>query len=100
MTITELIKAIKEENLSKQQIGHYYDQMAILYFEMQDRLADIEKEEALYFSTHKENKVSDISIQRSFNVTESGLEGIKLHRNIKGVEKLLSSLKRRSMEFL
>lgn len=100
MTITELIKAIKESKLTKEMVGGYYDQMCMLYFEMQEKTADLEKAEALYIMAHRDGKESDISIKRSWNVTEQGLELMKMKRQLKGMEKLLGSLKRRTYELL
>ena len=48
MTLNELITAVKEENLSKDALERYRDQLSGLYAQMQMEMADLEKCEALY----------------------------------------------------
>ena len=49
MKLHELILAVKEKNLSKEQLEDYSDQMSNLFAEMMLELADVEKEKAIYF---------------------------------------------------
>ena len=48
MQLKELIVAVKEKNLSKDQLEAYRDQMSHLFADMQFEMATLEKEEALF----------------------------------------------------
>ena len=48
MTLNELIIAVKEKNLTKEQIEAYRDDMSNVYAQMQMEMADLEKKEALF----------------------------------------------------
>ena len=97
MTLTELILAVKEKNLSKDNLEAYRDQMSYLYAEMQLELAEVEKLKALFFVNHKENnqQESDIQIKRLWQFTEKGLREITLKRYCLATKELLNSLKSR-----
>lgn len=47
MKLRELIEAVKEEKLSKDQLENYRDNLSNLYAEMQFELAELEKQKAL-----------------------------------------------------
>ena len=94
MTLNDLIVAVKEKNLSKDQLEAYRDQLSSLYAEMQLEMAELEKEEALYMV----NKPKDESIARRITLweaTESGLRLIVLKRYCLATKELLNSLKSR-----
>lgn len=93
MKLLELIKAVNEKRLSKDELEDYRDQLSSLFAQMQFELADIRKEKAIYFIEHKEK--TDIGTERNWQVTKSGLREIELSHYCKGTEKLLSSLKGR-----
>lgn len=100
MTLETLIKEIKEETLPKESLEKYFDQITYLYCTMNERMAECEKAEALYIVEHKTKDSTDIAIRREWNVTEMGQEAFTLKRNIKSVEKLLSSIKSRIYRLL
>lgn len=95
-TLKELIIAVQEKNLSKDQLEDYRDNMANIsarmFLEMAD--IDIEKKEAIFFS-EKDPKETDVSTKRHWQVTTEGLRQIELKNYIKACDKLLSSLKSR-----
>jgi len=101
ITLKELILAVKEKSLTKDQLENYRDEMSNLFAQMQFELADIEKEKALYFETVKnefvmsKNQMSDISIKRAWQSTKSGLREIELKRYCLATKEMLSSLKSR-----
>lgn len=95
MTLLDLLQAVKEKNLSKEQLENYRDEMASLYADMQIEMAELEKEEAVFFFSKKASDVSDISIKREWRVTNSGQRLILLSRYLKAMEKILASLKSR-----
>lgn len=98
MTIPELIKNVREQNLSKEKLEGYHIELTCLYAEMCDRAGNLEKEEALYLAEC--NEPTKAGAQRKFNVTQSGLELITLKHNLRAVEKLASSIRSRAYKFL
>ena len=95
MTLLELFEAVKEKNLSKDQLEVYRDDLSSLYADMQIEMADLEKAEAVYFYSKTSPEVTDVSIKRTWRVTVSGQRQILLKRYLRGSEKILSSLKSR-----
>ena len=93
MQLKELLLAINEKRLTKQQLEVYSDDLANLYALMQLELADIRKEKALYWLSDK--KESDKATERSWAVTAKGQREIELSHYCKAVEKVLSSLRSR-----
>lgn len=97
MTLRELIIAVKENNLDKDMLEGYRDQLSGLFAQMQLELADIEKEKALYFDSEKtiQPELSDISIKRKWQATQKGLRELELKRYCLATKEMLSSLKSR-----
>jgi len=101
MTLTELIVAVKEKDLSKEELEAYADQMSSLYAEMQLELAEVEKEKAKFFSVYENDKsVTDISIKRAWQSRELGLREITLKRYLLATKELLNSLKSRTFRLI
>jgi hypothetical protein len=95
MTLLELLQAVKEQHLGKDQLEQYRDQLASLYAEMQIEMADLEKLEAIFFYSHKTPEASDVSIKREWRVTKEGQRLILLNRYVKATAKVIDSLKSR-----
>jgi len=99
MTLKELIVAVKEKNLTKEQLEAYADQMSSLFAEMQLEIAELEKLKALYFEGNQVGlmgeTVSDISIKRKWSATKEGQREITLKRYCLATKELLNSLKSR-----
>lgn len=93
MTLKELILAVKEKKLTREQLEAYRDELANLSALMHLELSDIEKEEALYRADSKET--SDIATTRKWQVTKSGQRQIELKHFIKATDKMVSSCKNR-----
>lgn len=94
MQLRELIIAVKEKNLSKDQLENYRDDMSNLFAQMQFELADIEKEEALFL----EDFAPDISVaarKTAWKATKSGQRAIELKRYCLATKEMLNSLKSR-----
>ncbi len=98
MTLIELIKSIREDKLTKQQLEDYHTYLSTLYAEMADRLGDLEKAEAIFMASCEEKTRARAEI--IWNGTAEGLEEIGLKRKIKAVEKLGSSVKHRIFNVL
>lgn len=99
MKLLDLLNAVKDQKLSKEQIEAYRDEMASLYADMQIEIAELEKEEAIYFIANKKDEdgksKSDTDIRRMWRVTTGGQRLILLNRYVKAVSKVLDSLKSR-----
>lgn len=94
MQLRDLIIAVKEKNLSKDQLENYRDDMSNLFAQMQFELADIEKEEALFL----ENFAQDVSVaarKTAWKATKSGQRSIELKRYCLATKEMLNSLKSR-----
>lgn len=93
MTIQEIIKGIKEENLTKYDLENYSSMLDVLSAEMELSLANIEKEEAMFIANCGEK--TRAGAVTKWEASEKGQEGIQLKRNIRAVSKLASSVKTR-----
>lgn len=94
MTLTELIVAVKEKNLSKDDLEKYRDAMSHLFADMQIEMAELEKEEALFLEVMGEEK-SAVSKKINWKATPSGQRLIVLKRYCLATKELLNSLKSR-----
>jgi hypothetical protein len=94
MTLTELILAVKEQNLDKDQLEGYRNQLSDLYAQMQIEMAEIEKLEAL-FMNGKDERESVAQRKITWKATEKGQRLIVLKRYCLAVKELLNSLKSR-----
>lgn len=92
MKLQDLIIAVKEQNLSKDQLEQYRDQMSHLYAEMQLEMAELEKMEATY---PQENFKSAVERKTSWKATPAGQRLIVLKRYCLATKELLNSLRSR-----
>jgi len=94
MKLSELIIAVKEQNLSKDQLENYRNDMSGIYAQMQMEMADLEKQEALFMNKKlPEESVAQVKI--NWKATESGQRLILLKRYCLATKELLNSLKSR-----
>ena len=93
ITISEIIKSIKEQNLPKFQLEEYASMLDILSAEYELSLAEIEKEEALYLADCGEK--TRAAATTKWDVTENGQKEILLKRQLRAISKLASSVKTR-----
>lgn len=92
MTLQDLIIAVREQNLDKDQLEGYRNQMSDIYARMQIEMADLEKEEAL-FMANGEKTVAGKKVD--WKATPSGLRLIVLKRYCLATKELLNSLRSR-----
>lgn len=94
MQLKELIIAVKEKNLSKDELEAYRDQLSSLFAEMQMEIADLEKSEALFMGDKLDNQsVADRKVH--WKATEQGQRLIVLKRYTLATKEMLNSLKSR-----
>lgn len=94
MTLKDLIVAVKEKNLTKEQIEAYRDDMSNIYAQMQMELADCEKKEAEFMDGLPEG-VSVAQWKIKCKNTGFGQRAIVLKRYCLATKELLNSLKSR-----
>ena len=97
MELKDLIKSVKEKNLSKEKLEDYRDEMSYIYAEMQIEMAELEKEEALFMETIRPNgeKASVAENKIHWKSTVKGQRLIVLKRYCLATKELLNSLKSR-----
>lgn len=93
MKLKDLILAVRERNLSKDQLEDYRDDLANLFAQMQFELAEIRKEKAVFFLDQAEN--TNVATEKKWQGSPRGLREIELSHYCKATEKILSSLKAR-----
>lgn len=94
MRLEELILAVKDQSLSKDNLEAYRNQMSELFSQMQMEMADLEKEEALFMSK-KEAHDSVAQMKIFWKATQSGQRLIVLKRYALATKEMLNSLKSR-----
>ena len=96
ISLKDLITAVKEKNLSKEQLENYRDEMSHVYAEMQMELAELEKKEALFMDVIQTQKdISVASLKVKWKGTHDGRRIIELKRYCLATKELLNSLKSR-----
>lgn len=94
MKLQELIIAVKEQNLDKDQLEEYRNQLSELFAHMQIEIAEIEKEEALYMNG-KSDTESVANRKITWKATDKGQRLIMLKRYCLATKEMLNSLKSR-----
>lgn len=94
MTLQDLIQAVKEEKLTKDQLEAYRDQLSSLFAQMQLEMATLEKEEAIYMGNKSpDNSVAEMKVW--WKATPQGQRLIELKRYCLATKEMLNSLKSR-----
>lgn len=114
MNLSDAIKAVREDSLTKTQLEAYHTEITYLDNLMRMEIAPLEKEEALYFQENKYKKHivaeypngivalkesdearTDVEVKRMWRATEKGQRQIELSHYLKITPKLLQSIKTR-----
>lgn len=98
--LLEMIQAVKEKNLTKQQLEDFHSGMTNLYAQMMFEMAELEKLEAVFFLKTKddptrEKELTDVAIKRLWRGSAAGQRLIELKNFEKATSKMLSSIKSR-----
>ncbi len=97
MTIPELIEAVKEEKLSKEQLEGYQTQISYLFQRMQIEMAELEKKEAMFMPI---TVMSVAQRKVEWKATPAGQRLIELKRYSVALRELLNSLKSRIYQLI
>jgi hypothetical protein len=92
MQLKDVIKTVKEDKLSKEQLEQYFDMVSALSAEMLLEISTLEKEEAL-FMDGKDDKESVANRKVAWKATQSGQRLIMLKRYNEATKILLRSIK-------
>jgi len=93
MKLLELFKAIKDENLQKDQLESYHKTLTELYADMHMQLGEIKKKKGLFMLKNPE--MTGVAIMREWNGNPDGQREIELKSYIKATSAQLSSLRSR-----
>ncbi len=91
MTFRELLLAVKEKNLTKDQLEEYRDNLSSVFADFQLEMANLEKEEALF----SQDFDSAVARKNAWRATESGQRLIEVKRYALACKEILNSLKSR-----
>ena len=102
MKLVEALKAVREENLSKEQLENYFTSLSGLFSDLQIELADLEKEEAIFMATKDEsgNRGTMALKKVLWKATDLGQRLIMLKRYATATSTQLRSLKTRIFALL
>lgn len=93
ISLRDLITAVQDRKLSKEQLEGYFDQLSELSALLRLELADIQKEGALFLDACDEKTNADK--ERKWKVTQRGQREIELKQYIEAIKPLLASVKNR-----
>lgn len=96
-SISELAKAVREDNLSREKLDEYYTHLASLSALMNVEMGDLTKQEAIFLESCEGTAVM---ASRKWGVTPQGQRQTELKYGIRAVDKLIGSVKRRLYSFL
>lgn len=106
MKLAELIIAVREEKLDKNQLEDYRNQLSNLFAQMMMECAELEKEEALFMHDHEikmidatPTKLSVAERKVMWKATTAGQRLIQLKRYALAIKEMLNSLKSRLYNF-
>lgn len=92
--LSELILAVKEQKLSKDQLENYHSELSNLFAQMKMETAELEKEEALFmYAKLAEDSVANR--KNEWKASQKGQRLIELDNYCLAVRSLLSSIKSR-----
>lgn len=93
ISIAQVAKSLREDKLSRDQLEDLFNSLSSLYAEMEIRMGELEKEEAIFLNECGEK--TRAGAEMKFNATEKGQESITLKHNLRALSKLISSVKHR-----
>ena len=93
ISITDIIKTIKEDKLDKFKLEEYSSMLDVLCAEYELELGNVEKEEALFLADCGEKTRAGATTK--WEASELGQKEILLKRQLRAISKLSSSVKTR-----
>lgn len=93
ISLRDLITAVRDKKLTKEQLEGYFDELCILEAELHLEISDLERTHALYLDNSEEKTHADK--ERKFNATKEGLRLKELKKYVEAIKPLLASVKSR-----
>ena len=98
MKLIDLVTAVQEPNLTKEQIEAYYDAMAGLQAQIIFEKANLEKQQALFIATSYEK--SAVAKKNAWNATPDGQRLIELKNYADLAKHMTANLKNRTYRLI
>jgi hypothetical protein len=96
MTLTELLKAVREENLTKTDLERYHLTLSGFYGDIKLETAELKKKKALFIYEKKQEGLSNVDRVNMWEITLEGQRLIYLDKGLApAVRTQLESLKSR-----
>lgn len=97
MKLLDLITAVKEQKLSKEDLENYRDQLSYLYADLQLELAELEKARAIKMEELRAAypEASEVKLKGNWQGRPEGQREIVLKRYCLATKEMLNSLKSR-----
>lgn len=95
ISLKDLILAVKEKNLTREQLEDYGDQLSNLFAEMMLEIAELEKTEAEYMADPLFEELSVAERKVQWKGRPTGLRLIMLKRYVVATKEMINSLKSR-----
>jgi hypothetical protein len=95
MKLIEVLKKVREENLTKEQLEDYFTQLSGLFADLQIEMAELEKEEAIFMAQARDIEISVAQKKIMWKSQVSGQRLIMLKRYSTATNTMLRSLKNR-----
>lgn len=93
MTLIEILKAVKEDNLTKNQLEDYHTALSGLYADLQIEIAGLKKEKALFEAADPNQSVAKMKVL--WKASPKGQRLIQLEGYARATSTQLRSLKNR-----
>lgn len=93
MKLIDLINAVKDRKLTKEQLEHYFDELSELEALLHLELSELEKSEAIFLDACLEK--TNVDKERKWKASKEGLRQIEVKNYIRAIKPLLSSVKNR-----
>lgn len=91
--LTDMLRAVKEGNLTKTQLDNYHTALSGLYSDLQLEIADLKKKKALFEAGEPEKSVAKMKV--AWKATPEGQRLIELEGYARATSTQLRSLKNR-----
>lgn len=91
--LKDLLLNVKEQNLSREQLEAYRDEIVTLYVQLKWELAEITKKKAIYLVTEAGKTLTET--KRNWEATKEGQRELELKQYDGAIREVLASLKSR-----
>ncbi len=95
MKLSEILQAVREQNLTKTQLESYHTTLSGLYGDLKVEEGTLLKEKALFFYERTNPETPDVKIRRAWDASPHGQRLIEVKAMIPTIKTQLNSLKSR-----